>query len=168
MHSELQDAIAFHLGQEGPFQVVEHHERHYDISDGELVTRLAQDAHAADRQIVYERLGRTIRDSRQAKSLIQGVPNAVGEVVYVCSVPSDTLGWLSEQLSEPDDAFYAAVTVGEEMLMTLPFAHGEAYSGASDIYTAGTRGYDKDTRLSEIIQETRIVTPVHQTIDADA
>ncbi|MFG2324191.1 hypothetical protein [Streptomyces sp. NPDC048568] len=167
MRAGLQDVISFHLDQRGPFQVIEHHERHYDIADGELVTRLANDNYAAERQIVYERLGRAIRDSRQADSLAQGVANSVGEVVYVCAVPSDTLGWLNEQLFDPSDAFYAAVTVGEEMLMTLPFAHGDAYRGLEDTYTAGVRGYRKNTRLSEIIQDTRIVSPVHQRVEAE-
>ncbi|MFI2033243.1 hypothetical protein ACH470_00840 [Streptomyces bottropensis] len=168
MRAELQGAISFHLDQPGPFQIMEHHERHYGIADGELVTRLAKDEYAASRQIVYDRLGRAIRDPRQAKALAHGVSNIVGEVVYVCAVPSDTLGWLNEQLFEPADAFYAAVTVGEEMLMTLPISHGEAYRGVGETYTAGARGYHKDTRLSEIIQETRIVTPVHQHVEADA
>jgi hypothetical protein len=166
MRSGIQDAISFHLDQSGPFQVMEHHERHYDIVDGELVTRLANDRFAAERQIVYERLGRAIHDPRQAESLVQGVANPVGEVVYLCAVPSDTLGWLNEQLFDPSDAFYAAVTVGEEMLMTLPFSHGEKYRGL-ETYTAGSRGYHEDTRLSEIIQETRIVSPIHQRVEAE-
>ncbi|MFK4187754.1 hypothetical protein ACI2L4_27670 [Streptomyces sparsogenes] len=167
LRAGLQEALAFHANTPGPFRVLEHHERHYDIADGEIVTRLANDELGNERQIVYERLGRAIQDPEQAKSISRGISNPVGEVVYVCAVPSDTLGWLTAQLSDPEDAFYAAVSIGEHMLMTLPFAHGERYSKYPDTYRSGARGYNAETRLSEIIRATPIVTPPRNNVEAD-
>jgi len=37
LRSELQDVLSFHFGRPGPFDVIEHHERHYDIAGRELV-----------------------------------------------------------------------------------------------------------------------------------
>jgi hypothetical protein len=38
LRADLDDVLAFHFNRPGPFEVVEHHERHYDISGGELRT----------------------------------------------------------------------------------------------------------------------------------
>ncbi|MFD9717418.1 hypothetical protein [Streptomyces sp. NPDC059076] len=164
LRADLREALSFHTGKPGPFRTIEHHERHYEVAGGELVTRLAKDSFAADRQIVYERLGKVIRDPGQARSLAHGRTNTAGEVVYVCALPSDTLGWLMAQLSDPEDAFYAAVTIADPMLLTLPFAHGRRYAGLEGTYTAGSRGYKAETRISEIIQATRIVTPAQNDV----
>jgi hypothetical protein len=49
--------------------------------------------------------------------------NKVGETVYVCAVPSDTLGWLAAQLDRPGDALVAALTIADYFF--LPSArHG--------------------------------------------
>jgi len=53
------------------------------------------DEHRDQRQAVYERLGQVLSVPRQAESLVSAVTNKVGETVYVCAVPSDTLGWLA-------------------------------------------------------------------------
>ncbi|MFF9274705.1 hypothetical protein [Streptomyces griseosporeus] len=167
LRADLQDALLFHTGTHGPFRVLEHHERHYEIADGEIVTRLANDDLSKERQVVYERLGQAIRNPAQAYSIAHGISNPVGEVVYVCALASDTLGWLTEQLSEPEDAFYAAVSIGDHMLMTLPFAQGERYSDIPDTYNSSSRGYTDETRLSEIIRDTQIVTPARNIVEAD-
>ncbi|MER6554595.1 hypothetical protein ABT148_25010 [Streptomyces sp. NPDC001725] len=168
LRTDLSAALSFHTGEPGPHRVLEHHERCYDVAGGEVVTRLAFDERASDRQLVYERIGQTIRDPKQASSLAHGVANQVGEVVFVCALPSDTLGWLSAQLSEPLDAFYAAVAISDQMLLTLPFAHGEAHAGIGQTYVAGAKGYTAETTLSEIIRSTRVVTPTPYQVEARA
>lgn len=57
LHDDLEDVLSFHFDQPGPFEVIEHHERHHDISGHELVTRIAIDEHQAARMAVYERIG---------------------------------------------------------------------------------------------------------------
>jgi hypothetical protein len=60
-----------------------------------------------------DRLGRAMQVPEQAESLLSAAANAVGEVVYVCALPSDTLGWVAAQLGPNGDALNAAVT-GQE------------------------------------------------------
>src|SRR5580693_3977362 len=94
LRTELDDVLSFHLGRSGPFRVVEHIERHYDIAGGELVIRIAQDEHLVTREAAAERIGQVVTIPEQATALVSAT-NALGEAVYVCAVPSDTLGWLA-------------------------------------------------------------------------
>ena len=64
----------------------------------ELVNRIALDEHRDERQGVHTRIGRVLAIPEQAQYLLAGPPNAVGEVVYTCAVPADTISWLVEQL----------------------------------------------------------------------
>lgn len=154
LRSDLQDVLAFHFGRPGPFDVIEHHERHYEIAGRELVTRIALDDYRDQRQAVYERIGHALRVPGQAEALVSAVTNKVGEAVYVCAVPSDTLGWLAAQLDGSGDALVAALTTAEQFLLTLPIAADEgthpAWSGGSST---------PETPLSEIVQRIPIVTP---------
>lgn len=154
LRSELEDVLSFHFGRPGPFDVIEHHERHYDIADRELVTRLAMDEHRDERQVVYERIGQVLSVPGQAESLVSAVTNKVGETVYVCAVPSDTLGWLAAQLDRPGDAFVAALTIADHFLLTLPIA---ADDGIHPTWSQGSSS--PETRLSEVVQKIPVVTP---------
>ncbi|WP_327168816.1 hypothetical protein [Streptomyces subrutilus] len=160
LRNDLEDALCFHFDETGPFSVLEHHEHHYVISGGELVTRIANDEHKDERQAVYARLGDVIKDKIQAEALAYGVTNPVGESVYVCALPQDTVGWLMDQLNERGDAVSAAVLVADRMLLTLPIAYGDTYGKIDGRYTLAESDFDRATTLSEIIQVTNVVTPV--------
>jgi len=154
LRSELQDVLAFHFDRPGPFHVIEHHERHYEIAGRELVTRIALDEHRDQRQAVYERIGRALSVPNQAEALVSTVTNKVGEAVYVCGVPSDTLGWLIAQLDGPGDAVAAALATADQFLLTLPIA---ADDGTHPAWAVGSS--TPETPLSEIVQSILIVTP---------
>jgi hypothetical protein len=146
--------LAFHFDRPGPFVVIEHHERHHDISGHELVTRMAMDAHLPAREAVLERIGRAMSVPEQAKSLLAAATNAVGEMVYVCCVPSDTIGWLTAQLDPHGDAFTAALGIADEMLLALPFAVDD---GTRPTWRSTSDA--SDTPLSQIMQRSVILTP---------
>jgi hypothetical protein len=154
LRSDLQDVLAFHFDRPGPFDVIEHHERHYEIADRELVTRIALDEHRDQRQAVYERIGRALDVPGQAEALVSTVTNKVGEAVYVCAVHSDTLGWLAAQLDGPGDALVAVLTTADQFLLTLPIAADE---GTHPAWSAGSS--TPETPLSEIVQSISVVTP---------
>lgn len=154
LRSDLQDVLAFHFDQPGPFDVIEHHERHYDVAGRELVTRIALDNHLDQRQAVYERLGRALSVPGQAQALVSTVTNKVGEAVYVCAVPPDTLGWLAAQLDGPGDALVAALTTADQFLLTLPIAADEGTHPAWSIGSSAA-----ETPLSEVVQRIPVVTP---------
>jgi hypothetical protein len=156
LRSDLDDVLSFYLERPGPFDVIEHHERHYDIAGRDLVTRLAMDEHHGQRQAVYERIGRVLAVPGQAESLVSAVTNLVDETVYVCAVPSDTLGWLAAQASGPGDAFIAALTIAENLLLTLPFVEDDGTHPAWHPVSS-----TPDTQLSEIILNNPVLTPSH-------
>lgn len=154
LRADLQDVLAFHFNHPGPFEVIEHHERHYEVAGRELVTRIALDEHRDQRQAVYERIGRALNVPGQAEALVSTVTNKVGEVVYVCAVPSDVLGWLAAQLNGTGDALVAALTTADQFLLTLPIA---AHEGMHPSWSLGSS--TPETPLSELIQTIPIVTP---------
>jgi hypothetical protein len=154
--SGLQDVLSFYFDQPGPFDVIEHHERYYEVEGRELVTRLAMDGHRDQRQAVYERIGQVLRLPGQAESLVSAVTNTVGETVYVCAVPSDTLGWLAAQLDAPGDAVIVALTIADQFLLTLPIAKEEGTHPAWSVASSAP-----GTRLSDIIRKIPVVTPPH-------
>ena len=151
---DLDDVLVFYFERPGPFNVIEHHERQFDIGGRELVTRLAMDKDRPARVAVFERIGRTIAVPEQAESLLSTVTNRVGEAVYVCAVPTDTIGWLVAQLDPRGDAFAAALTIADELLFALPM-------GVDDGTHPGWKSssYPPETQLSQVMRNTPIVTP---------
>jgi hypothetical protein len=154
--SGLEDVLSFYFERPGPFDVIEHHERHYDVEGRELVTRVAMDERHDQRQAVYERIGRVLRVPGQAESLVSAMTNPVGETVYVCAVPSDTLAWLAAQLDGPGDAVIVALTIADQFLLTLPIAKEEGTHPAWAVASSAP-----DTPLSDIMQKIPVVTPPH-------
>jgi hypothetical protein len=155
LHSDLEDVLSFHFDRPGPFNVIEHHERHYEIAGRrELVIRLAVDEHRDQRVAVNERIRRVIAVPEQAESLVSAVTNSVGEAVYVCAVPSDTFGWLVAQLDPRGDALVAALTIADDFLFTLPLAVDDGTRPAWHPSSSAP-----ENRLSEIMQRSPIVTP---------
>lgn len=154
VREELDDVLAFHFGSPDAFGVIEHHERHYDIAGGELVTRLALDEHRDDRQIVYERIGAALRIPDQARSLLEVPTNKVGEVVYVCAVPSDSLKWLGDQLDPRyGDALMVTVAVSNELLFAVAMVKGEGYVGPDTI------AFDNGSTVADVIHKVAVVGP---------
>jgi hypothetical protein len=152
LRHDLDDVLSFHFNHPGPFKVVQHLERHYDLAGGELVIRIAIDAHANEREAVAERIRQVASVPEQAQLLVSSA-NAVGEAVYVCAVPSDTLGWLVAQL-QPGDIINVALRIADGFLLTLPVAADDGIRPVWAIASATPA-----TQLSEIMQKTPIVTP---------
>ena len=60
-----------------------------------------------------------------AQYLLAGPPNAVGEAMYTCAVPADTIGWLVDQLDPRGDALVAAVAIADQFVLTQPLSYGD-------------------------------------------
>jgi hypothetical protein len=155
LHRDLDGVLAFHLDRSGPFAVVEHQEEHYELADGELVVRVAVDEYQAERAAVARRVATVARMPVQAKTLVTAVTNRAGEAVYVCAVPSDTMGWLAAQLDPRGDALVAALTIADDFLFTIPLAVDDGTRPAWRPSEASA-----DTRLVEIMQQAPVVTPL--------
>lgn len=151
---ELDDVLSFHFDRPGPSSFMLHIERHFDVADGELVIRVAQDANVRDREAVARRIMEVLTIPEQARSLVS-TPNAIGESVYVCAIPSDTLSWLSAQV-QPGERVNAALTIADNFLFTLPVT-----AQTESPPTWGEGAASPKTKLSEIMQRNRVVTPQH-------
>ncbi|MEV6987366.1 hypothetical protein AB0M95_39765 [Sphaerisporangium sp. NPDC051017] len=159
LRAELQEALEFHFEEPGPYAVQEHHERHYDIGDGEVVIRTAVDGHADARRATREALGRAIiSDPAQAAGLVSAPATELGEVVYICGVMSDTIGWVMQQLDPRGDIANVAVSVADVMIVTVPFAHGRM-AVDDETATIASKAYTLETKLSEVVRDLKIVTP---------
>jgi hypothetical protein len=155
LRRDLDGVLAFHLDRPGPFDVVEHRERQYEFGGGELVVRMAADNHQAERAAVARRIVAIAQVPRQAESLVTVATNRVGESVYVCALPSDTVGWLAAQMDPRGDGLVAALTIADDFLLTLPLAVNDGTRPAWRPSEASG-----DTRLSEIMQQAPVVTPL--------
>ena len=125
LRAGLDEVLSFHLERPGPFTVLEHDEREHLVGDREVVVRLALDEHQQERQEVRERLRRALTVPEQAEALITGPTNRVGEVLYLCVVPSDTLGWVADQLDARGESATLAVAVGDALLLTFRVSTGD-------------------------------------------
>jgi hypothetical protein len=154
LHQDLDDALSFHYDRPGPFNVVEHFEVHYVLGDGELVIRVAQDASVKEREIAARRILDAASVPEQARALV-ATANAVGESVYVCAIPSDTLGWLRAQV-QPGETVNVALPIAEGFLFTMPIVADVAVTppGWGEWTSASP-----ETRMSDVLQKTRVVTP---------
>lgn len=153
---ELDDVLSFHFDHSELFNVVLHIERHFDVGDGELVTRVAQDADVRHREAVERRIMEVATIPEQARALVSA-PNAASESVYVCAVPSDTLHWLSAQV-QPGERVNAALTIADNFLYALPVA---AQDDSLVTWAEGAGAVSPNTQLSEVMQRNPVVSPQH-------
>ena len=124
VHGELQDVLAFHFDEPGPFAVVEHHERSHEVAGHELVARLAIDDHTAQRQETYQRLRAALAVPAQVEALVDEPANYAGEVLYICVVPSDPLEWVGAQLDPRGESAMLVVAVADELMLSFPVSTG--------------------------------------------
>jgi hypothetical protein len=117
LRAGLDDVLALALDRPGPFQVTEHHERRFETAGREVVVRLAVDEKYEQRREVYARLVRAVSVPDQVEALLDAPADVVGEILYLCAVPSDTVTWIAAQL-DPGGAATLAVAVADELLLT--------------------------------------------------
>ena len=95
----------------------------------------------------------------QAQYLLAGPPNAVGEVVYTCAVPADTISWLVDQLDPRGDALVAAVAIADQFVLTLPLSYGDHHPEMAGV-SIGEYGHTPDTTVGQVVRATPIVAPL--------
>lgn len=150
----IQEVLAFHFDRPGPFKLVEHHEYRYDVAEHELVIRVAFDKHVNDRMTVQQRLRDAATVPEQARDLADTPANKLGEIVYVCAVPTDTVGWLGDQLDpRSSDAFMAAASVSEALVFSVLMAKGEEYACGDPIPAVD------DMTFAEVMRKVPVVGP---------
>ena len=166
LRSQYQDVLKFHLKEPGPFVIQEHRECHYGISGGELVIRMALDDHAPARRPTFDTLNQAaVTDQAQTQGLVSAAANAVGEVVYICGLLHDTLGWVLDQLPPRGDIANVAVPVAGLLLVTVPFAYDRTALEERSL-TIGAHAYPLTTELSTVIHDLGAFAPSTTAIGA--
>lgn len=89
-----------------------------------IVFRVCQDEHRWARHHVVDRLAAVLGDPDQAPHLAARDSNALGDVVFVCAMPTDTLDWVERQM-DPEDALNMAVSVADAMIWVSTFRRGD-------------------------------------------
>ncbi|MDT3438978.1 hypothetical protein [Pseudofrankia sp. BMG5.37] len=110
-----------------------------------VVVRVCQDEHLWERQHVAERLSAALGDPAQATNLAARRTTALGDVVFVCAMPTDTLDWVFEQM-QPGDALSMVVSVADNMIWVSTFSHDEFRPDRAD------GGLPVTTTIAEIMQ----------------
>jgi hypothetical protein len=80
--------------------------------------------------------------------------NVAGAVVYVCALPTDTMGWVADQLDPRGDAVTLAVAIAEGFVLTIPMILDQSADETLSAY-----GYTRDTTVAEIVRKSPIVRP---------
>lgn len=156
LRAGVQDLLEFHFDRPGPFRVVEHHEYRYDVAEHELVVRVAFDKHVEARQLVQKQIMAALKEPGQAEDLADTPANKAGEIVYVCALPSDTVGWLGDQLDPRcSDGFMAAASASQYFLFAVLMAKGEEYAWGDPIPA------EDGMTFAEVMRQTAIVGPSH-------
>jgi hypothetical protein len=128
LRAALPEAVAFALGGPARTPITVHVE--FEISG--VVVRVAQDRYRWERQHVAERLVAALAVEDQVSDLRGAPANALGDIVYVCAMPSDQVGWLARQMDPKSDWLTAVVSVADEMIWTFSFGTGHDSDGRVD------------------------------------
>lgn len=117
---------------DGAVVLVQHNER---LLPDELVLRVCFDGHRDDRIQVAERLERAQWLPAQAEEMRRTPRNDLGEHVVVCTVPSDTIGFVVRQMA-PNDMLYVGTAVADELVLTFRLTNTQA-PGSSSLAALG-------------------------------
>ncbi|ONH59423.1 hypothetical protein CcI49_15655 [Frankia sp. CcI49] len=142
LRGALPEALTWYFDGDSDFEILVHLEQELRG----VVVRIAQDAFVWERQLVAERLGAALGVQEQAERLRAAPSNSAGEVVYVCTLPSDSISWLTAQLDDVADPVVVALPAAESTLWTLQFGGGRRTGvGTADV------DYSPDTTLGEVM-----------------
>jgi hypothetical protein len=138
------------VGVAGP--VLGHQQRRHETPEGaEYVIRFAEDGLREDRIAVAHRLEQ-IMLTDQRHDLMLNATTESGEVIFVCVVASDTLGFVIDQMDERGDVVTIAAAVADNGVYTTQLG-AEVTHSHPDWTTLGELGQGRDTTISELMLE---------------
>ncbi len=143
------EAVAFYYGgtEKGRAQLIYNVEQ--ELSG--VIVRVRQDERVDQRRILAERLAVALVQSDQVQEFRAGTANRLGDVVYVCALPEDAVGWVKRQL-EDQDALHVVLSVTDDFIWSTFFGSGPARSTDPRTFTLAELGYDETTPLAEVLR----------------
>lgn len=114
-----------------------------------VVVRVRQDEDAYQRQLLAQRVAAKLGGLDTAEDMRSSPVNPLGDVVFICALPSDTFGWISRQM-EDEDTINVVLPASEIFVWSVSFSSTQPPASA-----AGPRGsdlgYQESTTLGEIM-----------------
>jgi hypothetical protein len=100
---------------------------------------------------VRQQIAAALNFTGQGAGMMSAPRRPTGEVLFVCALLTDTIGWITEQMDE-EDTVCVVLNVSPEFIRTQSFGS----AGQSDDrpwVTVGDLGLTSQTTLAEIIQQ---------------
>jgi hypothetical protein len=105
---------------------------HVEFEVQGVVVRVCQDEQLWERQHVGERLATAIGGDRRAE-FADAPANPLGDVVFVCALPTDTLGWALRQMEIPADTLNIVTPVADNLIWISPFRREDYDADITDV-----------------------------------
>lgn len=151
IRSDIKGALRF-AGVPGGRRLELHDVQRFDTADGdEYTVRVAAEPDEPERRAsrleTFRRLVGVL-STDQRRGLLKTARSSTDEVAFVVALPTDTLGWLAEQLYDEHDVSTIVVPVAEEHLFTTSVGTGlrEGWTSLAE------RGWSAETTVSEVMQ----------------
>jgi hypothetical protein len=125
--------------------VVHNQERRIAADGSEYLLRVAQDVSVVERVELAQRISQRMAETSDFDADV--ALNAVGEATFICSVRSDTVGWIIDQMDQRNDAVQLAVAMDSDYVFSTQFASGQR---AEDWPTMADHGWTRETSVGEL------------------
>jgi hypothetical protein len=146
---ELGELLTFGGAAPGA-KVVIHTQSHLVLPDGDEVLIRIGDTQRARRMQAASQLDAAMRDPVQLKRMLAGARRPTGELLFICAVPEDELGWVSAQLTAEDVACVVIsvdhMSIRTQYVGSTRKTHERPWRRFSDM------GFDASTTLIEAIK----------------
>jgi len=128
-----------------------HEERRYATAEGrEYTVRVRADdpADRVERLHTEQRIVAMMGTDQRFDCVASNVANPMGELAFVCALPTDTIGDVIDQMDERD-AVVLAVPVADEGIWTMSF---ESSPDNSEWPSLAEQGLTRETSIHELLQ----------------
>ena len=150
--ADLEQLLAFGGASEQAPRLL-HLQKHRMLMNGdEFIIRVARDEKFEARWHVGQQLTAALNIAGQLHAMLSVPRRPTGELLFICAEPSDTVGWIVEQLND-HDAACVVVGVASELIRTQFFGSGPSDSADEPWVRLADMGWSDRTTLSEIIRQ---------------
>lgn len=115
-----------------------------------VVVRVRQDEHAYERQLLAQRVAAQLGGTETAEDMRSSPANPLGDVVFVCALPSDTFGWIGRQM-EDEDTINVVLPASELFVWSMSFSNSTRPRSLAAGRRGSDLGYQESTTLGQMM-----------------
>ncbi len=117
----------------------------------DIVIRVRHDDFVYERELLSQRLvAASTQETSEGRSIRSAPIGLLGEIVYICSLPADTLGMLIHQIEE-GDTVNIVLPATENFLWTTVVSRAGKLPKNSEAVSTADLGFDENTTLGEVM-----------------